>query len=81
MMRRIQELIAAGGLLAIVACAPGAAQAGQCPANAFKASTAIWNWGDLQYGETRTATHPCGRRITCTGGKFQPKILRQCRWN
>jgi hypothetical protein len=39
------------------------AQAGKCPADPFKASTALWNWGDLRTGEVRTCVHPCGRNV------------------
>ena len=54
----------------------------KCPASALKASTAVWSFGALHIGETRTAQHPCGRQITCTAGKFgPPKELRQCHWN
>jgi hypothetical protein len=59
-----------------------ASYADNCPASAFKASTAIWKFGDIPTGQTRTARHPCGKQITCVGGKFNnPKILRQCHWD
>ena len=55
--------------------------AAQCPADAFKASMAVWPFGALGYKETQTKMHPCGRRITCVGGNFhESKILRKCRW-
>jgi hypothetical protein len=60
---------------------PSAGHAAQCPADPFKASKAIWNWGDLQTGETKTAKHPCGRQMTCTGGRFDPLIKRSCHWD
>lgn len=70
-------------LLTIVAflLAPSVGHAMQCPADPFKASKAIWNWGDLQTGETKTARHPCGRLMTCTGGRFEPLVRRSCHWN
>ena len=68
-------------LAALAALAfPADVSAGQCPTDPLKASTALWNWGDIQYGTTKTGVHPCGRKITCSGGKFTPKILRGCRW-
>ena len=58
----------------------GHAKRRRCPASAFKASTAVWKFGDFRTGETKTARHPCGRMITCTGGSYQPRVLRQCHW-
>jgi hypothetical protein len=74
--------ILASALAGFVLLASSASYAGKCPASAFKASTAIWKFGDIPTGQTRTARHPCGRQITCVGGKFNnPKILRQCHWD
>jgi hypothetical protein len=61
--------------------AASAAHAGQCPADPFKASKAIWNWGDIPTGQVRTGKHPCGRQMTCTGGKFEPLVRRSCHWD
>jgi hypothetical protein len=64
----------------VVAASPG--HAASCPSNAFRASTAIWKFGDIPTGQTRTARHPCGKQITCVGGKINPpKILRRCHWD
>lgn len=67
-------------LLASFTVSPAIA-ASKCPADPFKASTALWNWGDLRTGEVRTGTHPCGRKITCNGGKFNPLVRRSCHWD
>ncbi len=78
-MRATALLILAASLIAI---APSAGDAKSCPANALKASTAIWPFGVLETGVTRTGTHPCGRQMTCVGGKWgPPQILRQCHWD
>jgi hypothetical protein len=73
------------GVLLLVAAsvlAPSAANAAnRCPADPFKASKAIWNWGDLRTGETKTAKHPCGRQMTCIGGRFDPLVRRSCHWD
>ena len=61
--------------------APSAGYAGRCPADPFKASTALWNWGDMRTGQVKTGLHPCGRKITCTGGKFNPLVRRSCHWD
>ena len=72
-----------GGVLLVIAAflSIPAAHASRCPADPFSASKAIWNWGDLQTGETKTAKHPCGRQMTCTGGKFNPVVRRTCHWD
>jgi hypothetical protein len=62
-MRAKALLIIFASLLASSAC-----HAGQCPADPFKASKAIWNWGDIPTGAVRTGVHPCGRKMTCVGG-------------
>ena len=71
------------GMLLVIAAflSIPAAHASQCPADPFTASKAIWNWGDLLTGETKTAKHPCGRQMTCTGGKFNPVVRRTCHWD
>ena len=63
------------------ALAPSAGHARSCPASALKASTAVWPFNALVTGQTKSAMHPCGRQITCTGGKWgPPQVLRQCHW-
>lgn len=58
--------------------------AGKCPADPFIASKAIWNWGDFRSGEVRSGVHPCGRKMTCIGGKIvsgKTVIKRSCHWD
>jgi hypothetical protein len=40
----------------------------------------VWAKGNIRTGQTVTGKHPCGRRITCTGGVLGSKGSRQCRW-
>ena len=70
-----------GAIAVVVALVPSAGYAADCPADAFKASMAIWPLGAIKTGQTKTARHPCGRQITCVGGSFQPKTLRTCHWD
>ena len=56
------------------------AQAQNCPANANDASRSIWGTGSISTSKTVTATHSCGRRITCTGGSLRGRDARDCRW-
>jgi hypothetical protein len=63
----------------VVLCS-SVAQAQRCPASANEASNAIWPSGAVRSGRTVTGTHPCGRRITCTGGQLNVKGSRSCRW-
>lgn len=58
----------------------GAAQAASCPADAAKASYAIWYEGQLKMNVEATGTHPCGRQMTCTGGSVKRRAQRICRW-
>jgi hypothetical protein len=58
----------------------GAAQAASCPADAAKASYAIWYAGQLTMKVEATGTHPCGRQMTCTGGSTKRRVERICRW-
>jgi hypothetical protein len=58
----------------------GAAQAASCPADAAKASYAIWYEGKLQMNVEATGTHPCGRQMTCTGGSVKRRVQRICHW-
>ena len=57
---------------ATLSTSPGHA-AGKCQSDPIRASKAVWNWGELRTGEQKTGTHPCGRQITCSGGKFEPQ--------
>ncbi len=52
-----------------------------CPADPYKASQAIWPLGALGWRQSATAMHPCGRKITCIGGRFDPDIKRSCHWD
>jgi hypothetical protein len=72
-----------GALLVVAASvlAPSSAYAGKCPADPFKASQVVWNWGILKPGEQATGVHPCGRKITCIGGRFDPVVKRSCHWD
>ncbi len=56
------------------------AQAASCPADAAKASYAIWYAGQLTMKVEATGTHPCGRQMTCTGGNTKRRVERICRW-
>ena len=67
-------------VVASLLAAPSTGYAGNCPADPFKASKTVWNWGILKTGQQATAVHPCGRKITCIGGSFQPDIKRSCHW-
>jgi hypothetical protein len=59
---------------------PSVAQAAACPADARKASFEVWGPNTIRTGATATGTHPCGRRITCVGGKSGQGTTRKCRW-
>ncbi|GGI32892.1 hypothetical protein GCM10010987_71670 [Bradyrhizobium guangdongense] len=58
-------------------------EAKQCPADPFLASKTIWNWGEFRTGEVRTGVHPCGRKMTCIGGKISGNVIikRSCHWD
>ena len=60
---------------------PSVAYAAKCPADPYKASQVVWPLGALTYRQPSTAVHPCGRRITCIGGKFDPDVKRSCHWD
>ena len=63
---------------------PFAAHAKQCPTDPILASKTIWNWGEFRSGEVRTGVHPCGRQMTCIGGKIvggKTVIKRSCHWD
>ena len=63
-----------------MAFAPSMAQAQTCPSNAVQASIVVWPMGNIRTGQTVTGTHPCGRRITCTGGNLNTPGSRVCSW-
>jgi hypothetical protein len=62
------------------ASSDSAAAAQKCPSDANRASQAVWAQGSISTGTTVTGTHPCGRRIQCTGGTRESKASRACRW-
>jgi hypothetical protein len=69
-------------LIVILGLAPSLTYAGACPANALKASQTIWGFGALTPDRPATARHPCGKEITCYGGKFPPhEQARRCYWH
>ncbi|MCC2113888.1 MAG: hypothetical protein KDJ16_17765 [Hyphomicrobiales bacterium] len=65
-------------LATVIALSVTPATAGNCPADAVKASKEIWPKGRVSTGTTVVGTHPCGRRIQCTGG--DPGKKRKCKW-
>ncbi len=67
-------------IVVISLLAPCACYAAQCPADPYKASQTIWPLGVLTKGQEKTAVHPCGRKITCIGGRFDPDVKRSCHW-
>jgi len=70
-------LLAAIPLLVLM---PSAGRAANCPANANAASFAVWPPNGIPTGKEVTGTHPCGRRIACTGGVPNQGRTRLCRW-
>jgi hypothetical protein len=64
----------------IVVAADAAHAQKSCPADAVEASVGVWPTGSVKSGMSVTGTHPCGRRITCTGGARNTPGTRQCRW-
>jgi hypothetical protein len=53
----------------------------KCPSSATEASKAVWPSGGVSKGKTVTGSHPCGRRLQCTGGSTAQKGGgRSCRW-
>ncbi len=77
MMRNLLTLVALIVLLAV----PSAAGAKECPANPRNASLALWPGGTIPTGQTVAGTHPCGRKLTCTGGTPGNFASRQCHWD
>ena len=61
-------------------CLTASAEAASCPADPAKASYAIWKRGELKMDQEETGTHPCGRRMACSGGSIKRRVERICRW-
>lgn len=51
-----------------------------CPTDASRASYSIWAGGSIRYKQTKTGTHPCGRKMRCVGGSNAQNIPRKCTW-
>jgi hypothetical protein len=75
----LRALALAAAMTLLLAPMPAAA-AQKCPSSATSASTALWPKGSIRTGQSKTGTHPCGRRITCMGGVSTAKGSRSCRW-
>ena len=76
----MRALVLASMLVAGMIFAPQSAYAQKCPADANAASVAVWPTGSIKAGMSVTGTHPCGRRIACTGGSRNSPGTRRCRW-
>ena len=76
-MRTLIALTAA----AIILAAPSAVAAKSCPASPRDASLALWPGNSIPTGQTVTGIHPCGRRLTCTGGMHGKFTSRRCHWD
>ncbi len=70
-----------GFALMLASAAPPSAFAAHCPASATEASQAIWPAGTIPHNQLRSAIHPCGKRITCSGGKLNSNVKRTCSWH
>ena len=81
-MRALTCLAVATGLLAGATTAAFAqgSQKSACPSSASQASQQVWPEGSISRGQTMTATHPCGRQLSCSGGSSQQGNRRQCKW-
>ncbi len=62
-----------------LAAGQSAALAAKCP-TPRKASFEMWPAGTLTNGKTATATHACGRTLSCAGGRKGQKGSRVCHW-
>jgi hypothetical protein len=58
---------------------PAQAQRVSCPVDALAASFDIWPQGSIKVVPV-SATHPCGRRLSCVPGQYDAGKPRQCRW-
>ncbi|MBI1384580.1 MAG: hypothetical protein GC150_06695 [Rhizobiales bacterium] len=56
------------------------ASTGNCPANATAASLSVWGRGSISTGDSVSGRHPCGRRLSCTGGSTRTGRPRTCSW-
>jgi hypothetical protein len=73
-------ILATSVLILLSASADAMAQE-RCPDDANKASLAVWPGGAVRTGRTVTAKHPCGRQLSCVGGRQGSSgIPRNCRW-
>ncbi|HRD76241.1 MAG TPA: hypothetical protein PK264_09910 [Hyphomicrobiaceae bacterium] len=79
MLMRSVSLAAAGAALATLLVSIDAAEAA-CPASAGRASLDIWPRDTLKSGQTVSATHPCGKRLTCTSHGRSGIGARKCSW-
>jgi hypothetical protein len=77
-MKTVLAAAIAAGLISLTASV--ATAAGQCPANAAKASTDIWPAGFLKMDQLETGMHPCGKQMSCHGGNPRRGIGRRCQW-
>jgi hypothetical protein len=75
----MRSLVLFSMVVAGLSLAPSPVRA-QCPSNATRASLAVWPAESIQTGKTVTGTHPCGKRIQCTGGRPGDLKTRSCRW-
>jgi hypothetical protein len=66
---------------AVVLSGAGPSFAASCPGQPLKASFELWPAGQLNYGETRTGVHPCGKSVTCIGGNTHRGVPRTCKWS
>lgn len=75
-MRTISLLLLTAAMLST---GSAIAQNKKCPSNDTRASVAIWPRGAISAGEEKTGAHPCGRRMTCIGGRDN-RSSRICHW-
>jgi hypothetical protein len=77
----MRSLLFASAVAAGLTLAPSIVQAAQsCPSDVLEAGRAVWPRGSIRSGKSVTGTHPCGRRLMCTGGVGSTSGTRQCRW-
>jgi hypothetical protein len=77
----VSKLMLLATLAAALVSSEAAAQkaGGSCPANATRASSALWNNNSLPRDVQVSGTHPCGRKITCRSGSGD--YGRTCWWS
>ena len=66
---------------AVVLSGAGPSFAASCPSEALKAGLELWPVGQVNCGETKTGTHPCGKSVTCIGGNTHRGVPRTCKWS